>query len=341
LSRRLLGVLLASVALGALPACGSSGTSAFGGASLPAFRAGCGVAKGLPSIPLYLSRSGAAVTPFVSVCLEGKGPYPFVLGTGASRSLIARSLAEELKLPTAAGGGAAAAPGAGCAGPGTVVVVGQWSVGAMSLASQTLVETDAAGFGTGGAPAGILGGDVLSRFGAIRVDYALKRLSVLAPESTAPAAASIRRADHLQPAPPLLVRSTTASGALLTVLRSTDGALASGATSFGTGGPQSFLVDTGAGRTTVSPAATQSASLSSAGSSSTSSVVGCPGTAIGVHSGPWTFGSVDQRPQVMASGVVSDGGAGAAAGVVGSDTLSRYSSVVLDYRTAILWLGAG
>jgi hypothetical protein len=299
------------------------------------------VTAGTPSVPLYLSRSSGAVTPFVSVCLDGKGPYPFVLATGAARSLLAAPLAAELKLPAGIGGIAGAEGGMGCAQPTATVGVQHWSAGRLALAPQELAVADLPGFGTGPLPGGVLGGDVLSRFGAVRVDYGAKRLEVLAPESRPPQSASIRRADQLQPAPPLLVRSPSAAGALLTVLRSTQAALPTAATTFGGGSAQPFVIDTGAGRTTASAATATSASLPPTGDSLDTSVVGCAGTAAVHRSGQWSVGTVSQRPQAIAAGAVSAGGAGAPSGVVGSDTLSRYGSIVLDYRTAILWLGTG
>lgn len=88
----------------------------------------------------------------VPVTIDGQGPFPFALDTGASRSLIALPLAQRLHLPRR--GSAGTLFGIGGGRPAQNVAVAQ-------TASPQNVR----------GPVGLLGSDVLSRYGKIAIDY--------------------------------------------------------------------------------------------------------------------------------------------------------------------------
>lgn len=116
--------------------------------------------------------SGAAVA-LVPIYIDGHGPYPFALDTGASRSLMSSALARELHLPEA--GSAGVVVGITGSSQAVNIRVDNWAAGKIPL-PPTLIAAIVAPTGTHtrtrqGRPIGLLGSDVLSRYGRIAVDY--------------------------------------------------------------------------------------------------------------------------------------------------------------------------
>jgi hypothetical protein len=141
-----------------------------------------GTPKGEQTVKLtVIAKTGAqrAALALVPVRIDGQGPFPFALDTGASRSLISAQLARKLHLAQIA----PAKPVAGVAGTGAayLVRVGNWTAGTAplppSLIDVLLQEsTDHRRPHRPARPAvqgpvGLLGSDVLSRYGKIAVDY--------------------------------------------------------------------------------------------------------------------------------------------------------------------------
>ena len=65
------------------------------------------------TVPAHVVHTLTATLVLVPVCLAGQGPYPFILDTGAARSLVDRSVADRLRLPVT--GAATQATGVACA----------------------------------------------------------------------------------------------------------------------------------------------------------------------------------------------------------------------------------
>jgi hypothetical protein len=276
--------------------------------------------------------------PYVDVCIDGHGPYSFLLDTGAPMSMVDTALAQALKLPAATP--ATRPVGIGCVSASQEAVIERWSMGEVPLSGQSVLTADIPGFGLSGAPAGVLGGDVLSRFGALRIDYRRLQVTVLAPEAPAPINATILRAvPDFQEPPPLLVRGTP-TAAYLTVLRTSDSSLVTTAAVFGGHSAVQFTVDTGAATTTVSPALARESGLgrTSATGGQSQPNVGCHSSAPDIQSGSWSIGGVGLSARRLTATTLS--GANQTSGSLGSDVLSGYGSVVIDYRTGVLWLGA-
>lgn len=336
IARGALGYAAATgLALG-LASCSSPSSPA---GTLPGLAAGCPAVHGTPPVPLVLSHSGGGTAPYVGVCVNGHGPYSFLVDTGAAVSMVDSHLVASLHLPGAPS--STTAVGVGCITASQEVRIDRWSMGGVALASQSVLTATVPGFGLTRMPAGVLGSDVLGRFGAVRLDYAHHALTVLAPQGAPPAIASILRATPPLPSPPPLLVLGTPQGALLTVLRNTHSTLATAATAFGSAPTQPFVVDTGSPISVVSPAQVRSAELASAGRSLASQDVGCQGAAPAVRSGTWSAGGVDLGPRTLASVSLAGSLGAPVAGTIGSDVLAGYGSVVLDYRTGVLWLGAG
>jgi hypothetical protein len=130
------------------------------------------------------SRPNRETLALVPVYIDGRGPLPFALDTGASRSLISAALAVRLHLP--ARGSAGMLQGVTGAATAENYTVVSWRAGSVALPPSTIAAigspTAAAPPSTGTlhGPVGLLGSDVLSRYGKIAIDYD-KALLVLDP----------------------------------------------------------------------------------------------------------------------------------------------------------------
>jgi hypothetical protein len=117
----------------------------------------------------------------VPVFIDGQGPFPFALDTGASRSLISPALAARLSLP--ARGSAGMLQGVTGAASAENFAVASWRAGAVTLPPSMIAAIGSPSAGPATrlhGPVGLLGSDVLSRYGKIAIDYD-KGLLVLDP----------------------------------------------------------------------------------------------------------------------------------------------------------------
>lgn len=112
----------------------------------------------------------------VPVTINGTGPYDFIVDTGASISLIDKSLTLQLALPHT--GGRQPVSGVGGTQEIVFVDVSRWKVGQLALPRTSI--------GSGTLPTvrgesgfqGLLGSDIWSQFGRITIDYAAATLTV-------------------------------------------------------------------------------------------------------------------------------------------------------------------
>jgi predicted aspartyl protease len=117
-------------------------------------------------VKLRVLKKGGATIALADVRINGQA-FVFVVDTGATSTLVDKTVATALKLvPTGK-----SVPISGVAGSGVAqtVRVTNWSVGDSKLPASNLVTLSGGGIG---GTAGLLGSDVLSRFGKITIDYA-------------------------------------------------------------------------------------------------------------------------------------------------------------------------
>ena len=273
------------------------------------------------------------------ICINNQGPFPFLVDTGASGTLIDTGVAHRLHIR-------ALFPGVsinsfGCRRSIAVGEVDDWQLGSVRLDSQAVLV------GQLTSPliptlAGLLGADTLSRFGAVRLDYSAGSITLGSrrPPLTADVTPTTARSPALPPAlsagttrsVPMAVRARSArppgSDVDLSLARPTVPASVAGR-------PYLFLVDTGAALTVVSPSLARTSRLPGrAGATSTYAGLACRITVHFYDMIPWHIASVALGSQVVGSNQLPAG----IDGLLGSGTLEEHSPVVVDFSDGRLLL---
>ncbi len=138
------------------------------------------------TVPLQIIRDpSGSVLAMVAVTIQDEGPFTFVLDTGASRTVIDRQLADRLQLEAVP----ATPVGTGISGAVelTIVRVSRWRLGDVEQPATILAAIDLSRSSnpileqlSGRRLDGLIGSDVLSRYGAVTVDYQ-RSVLILAP----------------------------------------------------------------------------------------------------------------------------------------------------------------
>ena len=310
--------------------------------ALPPATAGCGGATalggGAERIPITVSTVSGQVAELVNVCLDGQGPYPFLIDSGAGESIIDTHLAATLHLAHA--GSLTGFSGVGCTGDGRPVRVTSWSVAGVPLLAQTLTAATLPDFGVPGQPVGLLGSDVLSRFGAVRIDFAAQTLTFGGPEGPAlsNSAEEVRGPTGSPPAA-VLTQGQSGTTVPLTVTLTPGDISLNVRLRFGKGTYKDFIVDTGSSQSVVADALANSARLTHSDLAQRQTTVCSTITVPLVHSGSWFIPGVVLHPQLLGSVNFGPIAAGGTAGLLGSDQLQRFGWVIFDYRGGRLVLG--
>lgn len=279
------------------------------------------------TVPAHIVHTVTATLVLVPVCLAGQGPYPFILDTGAARSLVDPSVADHLRLPVT--GTTTQATGVACTSTAGQVQVRNWSVGQVPLHPQALASLSL-GLPRGSPRiAGLLGSDVWSLFGRFRLDYRAGRLMLPGPEqTTAPTAAAGGPGDT----------ELAASGNRLvpmTITHPGSGTLALVPVAIGGQGPMMFVLDTGSSNSVVDRGVAQRLSLPPAGKAQRAAGVSCATTTQPVRVATWQVGAVDLPAQDLDSIELAIPGL---TGLLGSDVLYRFGTITVDYAGARLVL---
>jgi hypothetical protein len=357
------GVLAAVV----LSGCGSSGRTSerpaaiAGGTSaqrvvpllrlaLPSPTAGCrGVRRlvgGAEQIPATVSDKQGQVAVLVNVCLEGRGPYPFIVDTGASGTAVDSGLVGRLGLP------AVGAPerllGPGCVTNGHAHRVTRWSIAGLPLAPQTLTAVRIPRIGGPGEPVGVIGSDVWNRFGALRVDFHRADLVVLGRERAAPRGAVTITQPMVSRLASSLIHGAARFDAPMTVKASATTVLLRTPVAFGSDTAREFIPDTGAVVSVVDTGVATTVGLSRLDEKTTQSTVCSVVASPDVLTGQWRLigtrhgaaapASDALEPQAVATMDLAS--LPGVAGFLGADQMSRYASVVFDFAGGRILFGA-
>ncbi len=309
--------------------------------ALPPAGQGCTGAKRLAGggtrIPVTVSTRQSQVAGIANVCIDGKGPFPFLIDTGAQGSVLTASLATRLGLPKI--GPPVVIGGAGCSAKAQVSRVTNWNVAGMALRPQFVTYLKIPLFGGRGEPDGLLGSDVWSRFGAMRLDFARGDITVPSPEQPGPASKTTISRPSAAPVPAALLHARPAVIAPMTVTSQPGSTAITVKIRFGTQPPLVFAPDTGASQSAVDTVVAKGVGLASAHARIRQGTVCTVAVFPEVKTGPWSVAGLRLRPQVLGvTGLLHTAGV---AGLIGSDQMSRFGSVIFDYAGGRLVLGAG
>jgi len=288
------------------------------------------------AVPMRVTRILRVTFAVVTVCIDGSGPFRFMVDTGASGTAISPPVARTLHLATRGKSGEGF--GASCTTTFHSVAVANWSIDHVALAAQDVTTADLPKTPVLGVD-GLLGSDVLSRFGAVTVDYDHSRLDLPGPEGT-PTAAGAVQGPTATPTPPVLLQGQPTSAQVpMKVLSAHRQVLAFVPVRFGTRPPSSWVVDTGSSLSGVAVAAVRHLHLATVGGHLPLATVGCRTAVSFAKSGQWAVGSTRLDPQDLVAirlpGVSSHG----VEGLLGSDVFSRFDQITVDYAGGRLLLG--
>lgn len=308
--------------------------------ALPPAADGCHAASALPGggthVPIEVSTVAGQVAELVNVCVGGQGPFPFVLDSGAGQSTIDARLARRLHLSSA--GAPTLFAGVNCTGVARPVSVSQWSLEGVPLAPQQLTSATLPQVGGKGEPVGLLGSDVLARFGAVRIDFAGGDLLLPGPQGP-PLSSETSYTGPIGPAPAPALTQGGGTTVPLTVSPFPGDVSLSVTVRFGGGPRRSFVVDTGSSQSVVSTSVARAQSLPRTNLAQRQATVCSVVTVPLVHSRQWSVPGQPLYAQLVGDTSFGRIALGGTQGLLGSDQLKRYGWVVLDYAGGRLVLG--
>jgi hypothetical protein len=319
---------------GTLSACSSKRPAV----TPPSLTKGCGSpvpSTGNQVIPFASVSTSAGSLATVAVCVNGHGPYPFIVSTGTGTSVISPSLASTLGLTE---GASSDVRGATCVTSAPTAPVQSLSMGGVALAPQSLVVATVPEYGPGPPADGMVGSDILMRFGAVRLDYRTKKMTLAGAEASPPSHNTVVLGQSSATAPHGLLPGAPAVDSPVDVLESPTNTLVSVAVVL-SGTTEQFLVDTGAPTSSVTEAAASAVGLQAASGSGQESGVGCSTSSSTFSSGSWTIGTSPLPPEHLVAQSLAGPSNASFDGSLGADVLGSFHSVVLDYDGAHIWLG--
>jgi predicted aspartyl protease len=282
-------------------------------------------------LPLNVKSSRDGTQFIVEVCVAGMGPFPFLVDTGAEQSTITPAIAARLHLPST--GSRQQTAGVGCTTTATSRRIENWSIGGVALSPEVVPSQRIDGLGGVGEPVGLFGADVLSRFGAVRFDFQASELDLPGPEGPIPSKTSEFQGPTKTPVPSVLISGSPQTIPLAVAIGP---GFATAVTSVTIGrATGSFLIDTGATQSVVTPRFASRAKLQPTGKHESETSTCETSKVSTVSSGPWSIGHVSLSSEPIASEDLPGG----LDGVFGADQLSRFTSAVLAFRSGELLVG--
>lgn len=282
------------------------------------------------TVPITVDRPDNLVNALVNVCFGDKGPYPLQVDTGASSTVISTSLAKEVGLKPV--GKPQVSLGTACKIKTQGYQLPAWSLAGIPLEGMTVTAANLKESGEGYSR-GQLGADVLSRFGAVRIDYDGQTMTV--PGKEGPVFSGSEPASSL---PGTLVKD----GPELTIpmeVEALAGVIQTVKVAFGDMKPTAWTVDTGADLSVADSKLVKEAGLEPNGTAQEGTAICANIVTPEYDSGDWKMAGNPLAPQPIASTPLSKNLE--AGGLVGSDLLASYGSVVFDWGGGQLLLGAG
>jgi Aspartyl protease len=280
------------------------------------------------------SSGGKLVT--VGVCIGKSGPYPFVVDTGSTRSIIASGLASSLHLKRS---GTIALGGSGCATTGRLVKTPVLHLKAVAIAPQQMVSANLSSW-SGARVDGVLGSDILGRFGAIKLDLTKHALTFPGAEGPGPVSHALIIGKVGANPPASLLTGLPAAQVPLTIVQSPGSIAAFTNVSVANQGPYPFLVDTGSPSSSIS--AVTGLHLAVGKKTGTApGGVGCTATVPTLVPTSVTMGSAPPSTLALHSVKITGPQRTGIVGALGLDMLGTYGAIIVDYEGASLTLVSG
>ena len=288
---------------------------------------------GTRRLPLHVVTSPFR-SALVDVCIDGKGPFPFKLDTGAAQTVLDTSLVAALGL--ARTGPAFAATGVQCQASSQPIRIDNWSAGGLTLDPQpaVTVRLDGAGGGSGRF-AGLFGEDVLSRFGAVRIDLGSQALTVASGEGAPLTGSGVIQGPTAAVTPPSLVTGVRQISTVVVIPHQDSTAQVLAPVTIG-GRRAAFYVDTGSSVSVVAPAVVAAAHLQTLGPKVRIRALSCNVEVGTVRTGPWSLGGAALTPRPVIEASIGQRGQG----ILGLDAIAGAGQwLVIDYRGGRLIIG--
>jgi hypothetical protein len=193
---------------------------------------------------------------------------------------------------------------------------------------------------------GVIGSDIWQRFGRLRIDFQRSELVLPVPEQPAPAGRTVIAHPASGPLPRDLVRRGPAGTLPMRVTASAQGVRVAISVAFAGGEPVSFVPDTGSTASVVARSAAASARLKRLDQDDTQTTFCSLAVIPRVASGDWFVvsklrGRRGYREPLQPQPLDELDLGGGWDGLLGSDQMDRFKSVVFDYAGGRLALGAG
>ena len=272
----------------------------------------------------------------VGVCIGKSGPYPFVVDTGSTRSIIASGLASSLHLKRA---GTIALGGSGCATTGSLVKTPVLHLQAVAIAAQQMVSANLSSW-SGKRVDGVLGSDILGRFGAIKLDLPKHTLTFAGAEGPAPVSHALILGKAGATLPASLLTGPPAVTVPLTIVQSPGTIATFTNVSVANQGPYPFLVDTGSPTSSIS-AATRLHLVADKGTGTAPGGVGCRGTVPTLVPTSVAIGFAPPTTLALRAVKINGPQRTGIVGALGLDVLGTYGAIIVDYEGANLALASG
>jgi len=262
------------------------------------------------TVPLIVWRHGYAKAALARVTIDGRH-YLFLIDTGAAKTALRTSVALALGLRPQ--GPDTRVMTAGCSTEAGHLLLSDWQLHGVALPPTVVMTAGLAGVPprvAGQQVAGLLGSDVLAQFRAIRLEYSRSRLVLGATPSAAGRSV------------PIIVHHLPALGGQVELVHATLGRA-----------PATLLVDTGASLTTIdSRLARRGQTVAFGPQGSVRGAAGCQVRVRAVAIADWKLQGLVMPSAYALSGSIAAHGHGISfQGLLGSDVLSFYRQVTLEF----------
>jgi Aspartyl protease len=329
-------VALAGVGV-ALTGCGSSSPSV--GAGSGAGQQDCGgnapVQAGVTSVPVTVTDVSGSKLVTVGVCVGKHGPYSFVVDTGSTMSIIDSNLAGTLGLHRT---GVTALGGMGCAQSGTVVSAPAMSMGHIPMAAQSLVSASLSNW-AGQHVDGVLGSDVLGRFGAVKLEKA--SLTVAQVQGPPPTRHELVIGKKGAAPPASLLTTKPVVTVPMNVVYGPGTIAAYTSVEVMGHGPNAFVVDTGSPTTTLAASLAASLHIASTGTGTPPGGIGCTSNVPTLGPTAVALALTSQSLSTLRSMPITGEQRIAITGGLGLDFVVTYGTIIVDYAGADLTIAHG